>query len=104
MKILINEFSKEINKKIIIDDLVDANLIDHKYIKRYFYSIKNTCQIFIYLFIDDKLFLNNETCHYLKKLLITINVFTKHSQKYFNLFIHILSKVPSLLLLFSNWN
>lgn len=56
-----------------------------------------------YLFMIKKK-LDSETYHYLNKLLIiTMNFSTKHSQKYFYLFIHMLSKVPSLLL-FSNWN
>jgi hypothetical protein len=33
----INEFSKEINERITIDDLIDTNFIDHGYIENIFY-------------------------------------------------------------------
>jgi len=49
IEFLINEFSKEINKRITIDNLIDTNFINHGYIEKYFlieYSCKN---LFIYL-------------------------------------------------------
>jgi len=33
IEFLINEFSKETNERIAIDDLIDANLIDLEYIE-----------------------------------------------------------------------
>jgi hypothetical protein len=33
IEFLINEFSKETNERIVIDDLIDANLIDLEYIE-----------------------------------------------------------------------
>jgi hypothetical protein len=36
IEFLINEFSKETNERITIDDLIDANLINYEYIERSF--------------------------------------------------------------------
>ncbi len=45
-KFKLMKFQKKDNDFFIDDLFIDANLIDHKYIKRYFYSIKNSCKIF----------------------------------------------------------
>jgi hypothetical protein len=53
IEFLINEFSKETNEKIIVDDLIDANLIDH-YIERFFLFNKKFMQKNFYIFMIGK--------------------------------------------------
>jgi hypothetical protein len=38
IEFLINEFSKETNERITIDDLIDENLIDYEYIECFFFQ------------------------------------------------------------------
>jgi hypothetical protein len=54
IEILINEFSKETNERITIDDLIDANLIDHVYIKRSFLFNKKFMQKTFHIFMIGK--------------------------------------------------
>jgi hypothetical protein len=49
IEILIYEFSEKTKERTIIDDFIDANQIDHEYVEKYFYSIKNSFKLFIYL-------------------------------------------------------
>jgi hypothetical protein len=37
IEFLINEFSKETNERITIDDLIDANLTNYEYIEKIFF-------------------------------------------------------------------
>jgi hypothetical protein len=54
IEFLINEFSKKINERIIVEDLIDANLIDHEYIKRSFLFNRKFMQKNFYIFMIGK--------------------------------------------------
>jgi hypothetical protein len=54
IEFLINEFSKETNERITIDDLVDANLINHEYIERSFLFNKKFMQKYFNIFTIGK--------------------------------------------------
>ncbi len=49
IEFLINEFSIETNERITIDDLIDANLINHEYIERMFLFNRKFMQQYFYI-------------------------------------------------------
>ncbi len=55
IEFLINEFSKEINERITIDDLIDTNFINHECIEKYFLFNRIFMQKSFYIFMIGKL-------------------------------------------------
>jgi len=55
IEFLINEFSKKINERIIVEDLIDANLINREYIKKSFLFNRKFMQKNFYIFMIGKI-------------------------------------------------
>jgi hypothetical protein len=66
IEFLINEFSKKINERIIIDDLIDANLIDREYINKSFLFNRKFMQKAFHIFMIGKIWI-------VKHIIISIN-------------------------------
>jgi hypothetical protein len=54
IELLINEFSKENNERITIDNLIDKNFINHGYIEKYFLFNRVFMQKYFNIFMIGK--------------------------------------------------